>query len=130
MFKKLHIMASNAILLAAVAMGKVQVPTLDTCIDEEHTKVIALCVRYREAIETIISDILHGRRQREVILKDYAELEHLLWMISEIEDVSNHMSLTKRHRWLGYVQTVLIFVYDYSDVETERYATRDILKGS
>ena len=95
-----------------------------------YTKVIALCVRYREAIETIISDILHGRRQREVILKDYAELEHLLWMISEIEDVSNHMSLTKRHRWLGYVQTVLIFVYGYSDVETERYATRDILKGS
>jgi hypothetical protein len=47
---------------------------------------------------------------------------HLLWMIEEIQ-TSEEMGLTKSHRWLGFIQGVLV-MKRYTTVADEREATR------
>ena len=51
---------------------------------------------------------------------------HLLWMINEIK-TSEKMGLTKCHRWIGYVQGVLI-MKGYTNVTEQKEATRDWYK--
>ena len=53
---------------------------------------------------------------------------HLIWMLQQIKDDSE-MSQTKRHRWLGYIQGVLVMRGVFS-VEEEREYTRPIFNGS
>ena len=53
---------------------------------------------------------------------------HLIWMLQQIKDDSE-MSQTKRHRWLGYIQGVLVMKGVFS-VEEEREYTRPIFNGS
>lgn len=53
---------------------------------------------------------------------------HLLWMLQQIETNVN-MSLTKRHRWLGYIQGILVSHGVFS-VQEEREYTRPIFKGA
>lgn len=53
---------------------------------------------------------------------------HLAWMLYELME-NEAMSLTKKHRWLGYVQGVMV-MKGYIDVSTERKATRHIFKGA
>ena len=52
---------------------------------------------------------------------------HLIWMLQQIKDDSE-MSQTKRHRWLGYIQGVLVMKGVFS-VEEEREYTRPIFNG-
>lgn len=52
---------------------------------------------------------------------------HLLWMVSEIKE-NRHQTLTKKHRWLGYIQGVMTSK-GYITVTEERELTRDILNG-
>lgn len=52
---------------------------------------------------------------------------HLLWMINELE-TSRDMSNTKKHRWLGYIQGVLV-TRGILNVNEERDLTRKIFNG-
>lgn len=52
---------------------------------------------------------------------------HLRWMLGQLID-NNEQSLTKKHRWLGYIQGLLI-TYGYTTVDREREYTRDIFRG-
>lgn len=53
---------------------------------------------------------------------------HLIWMLQQIKD-NTEMSQTKRHRWLGYIQGVLVMKGVFS-VEEEREYTRPIFNGA
>lgn len=55
------------------------------------------------------------------------EDSHLVWMLKEI--LFNPLqSTTKKHRWLGYVQGVMV-MKGYLTVQEERDNTREILNG-
>lgn len=51
---------------------------------------------------------------------------HLAWMLDEL--VSDTMSETKKHRWLGYIQGCMV-CQGLINVEDERNATRNIFNG-
>ena len=53
---------------------------------------------------------------------------HLIWMLQQIKD-NPEMSQTKRHRWLGYIQGVLVMKGVFN-VEEEREYTRPIFNGA
>lgn len=53
---------------------------------------------------------------------------HLLWMLEQIQKAPA-LSLTKRHRWLGYVQGVLI-ERGITTLQAERDSTRGVLNGA
>ena len=53
---------------------------------------------------------------------------HLLWMLDQIQS-NNEMSLTKKHRWLGYIQGVLVMKGEIN-VTDEREYTRNLFNGS
>jgi hypothetical protein len=53
---------------------------------------------------------------------------HLLWMLKEIQ-TNRNQSLTKKHRWLGYIQRALID-QGLTTVQAERDFTRDIFNGA
>ena len=48
-------------------------------------------------------------------------------MLEEIE-YNEEQSLTKKHRWLGYIQGILI-AFKILDVDEERNITRPLLNG-
>ena len=48
-------------------------------------------------------------------------------MLEEIE-YNEEQSLTKKHRWLGYIQGILI-AFNILDVDEERNITRPLLNG-
>lgn len=54
--------------------------------------------------------------------------EHLLWMLNEIEN-NKEQSLTKKHRWLGYVQGIII-AEKLTTVSEEREFTRPLFDGA
>lgn len=54
---------------------------------------------------------------------------HLLWMLRELQDDWNGMSETKRHRWLGYVQGVMV-MKNLITVDDERTRTRQLFNGA
>lgn len=58
---------------------------------------------------------------------EFDNTDHLLWMLTELTTNENQ-SLTKKHRWLGYIQHAIISA-GLTDVMTERDYTRDIFKG-
>lgn len=53
--------------------------------------------------------------------------QHLLWMLDQIAS-DDTMSITKKHRWLGYIQGVLVMKGAFS-VKEERDYTRSIFNG-
>lgn len=55
------------------------------------------------------------------------EYSHLLWMLQVIVS-DQSLSKTKRNRWLGFVQGVLVCKGDI-EIKSERDSTRDIFKG-
>lgn len=75
-----------------------------------------LCTRYLELLQD--SPPLTG---------DKTNSDHLMWMLEELQAPSG-MSLTKRHRWLGYVQGVMV-AGGLLNVDVERDITRGIFKG-
>lgn len=48
-------------------------------------------------------------------------LDHLLWMVGQLN--SSELLTTQKHRWLGYIQGVLIAKH-MTTVDAERDATR------
>lgn len=54
--------------------------------------------------------------------------DHLMWMLMTLKE-GKGMSLTKRHRWLGFVQNALKQLGVFS-VKAERDRTRSIFKGN
>lgn len=54
-------------------------------------------------------------------------MNHIMWMLYQIINDSS-MSHTKRHRWLGFIQGVLV-MNGLLNVETERNNTREIFNG-
>lgn len=57
-----------------------------------------------------------------------ATAEHLNWMLNELEN-NHEQSLTKKHRWLGFIQGVVI-VYGLTSVQSERDITRAVFSGA
>lgn len=57
----------------------------------------------------------------------YQKLSHLKWMLDEIVG-NDAQSITKKHRWLGFVQCVLI-AKKLTTVDRERDFTRDLFNG-
>lgn len=55
------------------------------------------------------------------------EDKHLTWMLKSILNVDN-MSVTKKHRWLGYVQGIMV-LKGYITVADEREFTRPLFNG-
>lgn len=53
---------------------------------------------------------------------------HLLWMLKELQ-TNRDQSLTKKHRWLGYIQRAVI-EQGFTTVQAERDFTRPIFKGA
>lgn len=63
----------------------------------------------------------------EPVFGDEMSVKHLLWMLQEIE-LNKDQSLTKKHRWLGFVQGVII-AKGWTTVIEERDATRYLFDG-
>lgn len=76
-----------------------------------------LVARYRAMLE----------KGEEFHLNEYDNTNHLLWMLDELES-NGDQTLTKKHRWLGYIQHAIISV-GLTDVMTERNYTRNIFDG-
>ena len=53
--------------------------------------------------------------------------KHLVWMLNEIKN-STTQSETKKHRWLGYVQGIMV-AKGYLSVDSERDLTRNVFNG-
>ena len=63
----------------------------------------------------------------EPIFGDETNVKHLLWMLQEIE-TNKDQSLTKKHRWLGFIQGIVI-AKGWATVSEERDATRSLFNG-
>lgn len=72
-------------------------------------------------------DVLGGNPRAQMSDTQLAQLQHVSWMLDEIMD-NPDQSITKKHRWLGFVQACLVWL-DITDIQTERDATRDIFDG-
>ncbi len=59
---------------------------------------------------------------------DHFNTQHLQWMLGELQ-TNTEMSVTKKHRWLGFIQGVLV-CHGLITVNEERNFTRDIFKGA
>lgn len=68
-----------------------------------------------------------GTNTSEDQLGSYTSISHLKWMLSQIFK-GKLSSNTKEHRWLGYVQGVLV-VRGVLNVDEERDKTRKIFNG-
>lgn len=79
---------------------------------------------YPELVDRYIT--LLGQSTR--VGNDEVGVDHLIWMLETIRDDSTQ-SITKKHRWLGYVQCALILEHKLTTVETERDFTRTIFNG-
>ena len=77
-----------------------------------------LLIRYRTILNSVTNELPD---------KEYISKEHLFWMLEEIE-YNEEQSLTKKHRWLGYIQGILI-AFGILDVDEERNITRPLLNG-
>lgn len=89
--------------------------------------ITTLVFRYQSVILSNMSDIDSSILDPQPIIGDETNDLHLLWMLHELL-VNESQSITKKHRWIGYIQGVLI-MKGYIDVSSERDATRNILSG-
>lgn len=69
--------------------------------------------------EIIVAEPMYGNETNDI---------HLIWMLRQIR-YNEEQSLTKKHRWLGFVQGVMT-CKGYLTVLEERDLTRPILDGS
>ena len=76
-----------------------------------------LCSRYRSML--IAADVF--------AVDEFDNTAHLLWMIAQLQQ-DDTQSITKKHRWLGYIQHALIS-QGLTSVKAERDFTRNIFKG-
>lgn len=87
---------------------------------------LELIEKYRSDCYSILDTLTITRIDQ--IEGDETNPLHLLWMLNEIQH-NDEQSLTKKHRWLGYIQGVLI-MKGVSTVQEEREFSRTILNGS
>lgn len=85
--------------------------------------IATLITRY----QTLISECGVVDRN-EHTFGELTSVAHLDWMLKELV-TNDTQSLTKKHRWLGYIQGLLI-AYGITTVNTERDATRHLLAGA
>lgn len=83
--------------------------------------------------EGFYPELLESYRQLLLAAEDWpapekAGRKHLLWMIDELE-CRHEQSLTKKHRWLGFIQYGMI-QGGLSTVDDERDRTRPIFLGA
>ena len=71
--------------------------------------------------------LIDGEFEVKQMIGDETNPIHLLWMLEQIEH-NTDQSETKKHRWLGYIQGVLVCKKVFTVVE-ERDYTRDFLNG-
>uniref|UniRef100_A0AB39CD71 Uncharacterized protein n=1 Tax=Pseudomonas phage RVTF4 TaxID=3236931 RepID=A0AB39CD71_9VIRU len=117
------------------------VDMLRTSIDREHEAVAQIHRAYGDDFAGVMIVRELARRYKEMLRVDssshidrskephgkHTSLVHLRWMLDEL--MGNYeQSLTKKHRWLGFVQALLV-VYGYTSVDRERDYTRDIFNG-
>lgn len=76
-----------------------------------------LCHRYHEILED----------NKEIEGVDY-NTKHLQWMLEELQ-YNREQTVTKKHRWLGFIQGVMI-ANGLITVEDERNLTRGIFNGA
>lgn len=94
--------------------------------DLELDKLNEVCSRYRRILSTAFVDEALAKLPNGTV---HHTTTHLKFMLSEISDRDGNMSLTKRHRWLGYVQGTMILA-GLITVQDERNATRNLFDGS
>lgn len=75
---------------------------------------------YRELIDAYSQQNTH-------VQDPYQQPSHLIWMLTEIKN-NNNQSDTKKHRWLGFIQGILI-AKGITNVDVERDFTRDLFNG-
>lgn len=83
-----------------------------------------VAIRYEEILYKSKSD---GIKLLNVKSTKYVQIDHLIWMLNEIQS-SESMSFSKKHRWLGYVQGIMI-ANDIMSVDEERNFTRGLFLG-
>ncbi len=84
----------------------------------------SIVCRYIEILHT--QSIVADKVQTDV--SNETSDTHLLWMLHEIA-LNPLQSETKKHRWLGYVQGVMV-CKGYITVQEERELTRPIFNGA
>ena len=85
-----------------------------------------LCQRYRR----MAVDALEGRSASNHSLPSEFQASHLMVMLEQLQfSPMAQQSLSKKHRWLGFVQAACI-AQGWTDVQTERDHTRDIFNGA
>ncbi len=94
------------------------------CVDKTIPK--ELLQHYRQICISILPpNVVTEIKQKE---GSETEPEHLIWMLTEIQE-NLTMSSTKRHRWLGYIQGILVSK-GVIDVKQEREYTRGMFNGN
>lgn len=89
---------------------------------QKHAEKVAIGLA-----QNIIDDFLsHAIPEQKV--DQPCSASHLHWMCRQIIDCKD-MSVTVRHRWLGFVQAGLTFG-GFTDVQELRDSTRDKLQGA
>lgn len=85
-----------------------------------------LLEKYRNDCRNLIED---NHFVTEVVQMEGDETNpiHLLWMLDQIQNDPTQ-SITKKHRWLGYIQGVLVCKKVFEVLEEREY-TRSILNG-
>lgn len=81
-----------------------------------------ICDRYRQMLRTI-----RGTPLPSYLPKQHA-VRYLEWMLATIQ-FGDDQSLTKQHRWLGFIQDALC-VRGLTTVDEERNFTRPIFNGA
>lgn len=89
----------------------------------KDAKLVQLIMLYSVMIQGALL-VQDGNEHR---FGDKTSLNHLQWMLSEILH-NPEQSHSKKHRWIGFVQGLLI-AYGITTVDNERDATRGILAG-
>lgn len=90
---------------------------------KEDNTIDDLCNRY----EKIIIDNYPGASPK-CIEGNEVDACHILWMIEMVRN-NTKQSITKKHRWIGYIQGILS-ANSLIDVLKERDITRSILNGA
>lgn len=102
-------------------------PMVDDDLDViEIAKLLPIVVRYQQILFDKIEDDENFRYVPDD--EDQTSDKHLLWMLYQIK-FNVDQSLTKKHRWLGFIQGIMTS-RGYINVNEERNLTRDILNGS
>ena len=103
--------------------------TLSYDVDSNIDPIATLVFRYQDVLILNMTpdEIMNILDLKPLVGQETSNL-HLMWMLQELLD-NEEQSLTKKHRWMGCVQGIMI-AKGYINVPEERELTRDILNGA